>query len=462
MAETAPQKTPKASGNVAKGDALCRDCGAAAEANAARCGVCGGPRLLAHPELHALTIAHVDCDAFYASIEKRDDPSLRDRPVIVGGGRRGVVSAACYIARSYGVRSAMPMFKSLPRCPDAAVIRPNMAKYVAAAHEIRALMDAVTPLVQPISIDEAFLDLAGLERLHGMSPAARLVQLALEVEREVGVTVSIGLSHNKFLAKVASDLKKPRGFAVIGEAETFDFLSDKPIGLIWGVGKKMQARLAADGLKTIGDLQRAEPSALAKRYGTLGARLAELARGEDSRPVRVREEAKSISSETTFNDDLSDLAPLAARLSKLCERVSARAKAKDMAGRVVTLKLKTAGFKTLTRRATLAAPTALAGRLFETSRALLEKEVGGGPFRLIGVGLSDFKGAPAEANAPDDLFAEDQGPDPLERLESALDTVRARFGDEAIIAGRSIDTARQDLPGRGRELGKNRRRPGTR
>ncbi|MEL7028055.1 MAG: DNA polymerase IV, partial [Pseudomonadota bacterium] len=255
---------------------LCRSCLARAPAGAVRCPACGAPRLIAHPELFDLEIAHVDCDAFYAAVEKRDDPSLADKPVIVGGGRRGVVSAACYIARSYGVRSAMPMFKALKACPDAVVVRPNMEKYVEVSRQIRALMSDLTPLVQPISIDEAFLDLSGTQRLHRASAAESLAGLALSIEREVGVTASIGLSHNKFLAKVASDLDKPRGFSVIGRAETLEFLRDKPVSLIWGVGAKFQARLEAQGIRTIGTLQEMDPAELARRYGEMGLRLAGL------------------------------------------------------------------------------------------------------------------------------------------------------------------------------------------
>jgi DNA polymerase IV len=211
---------------------LCRDCVARFAERPARCPSCGSPRLLAHAELDSLAIAHLDCDAFYASVEKRDNPALRDQPVIVGGGRRGVVSAACYIARLYGVRSAMPMFKALAACPHATVIHPDMAKYARVGREVRDMMRSLTPLVEPLSIDEAFLDLAGTEHLHHGSPARSLARLALEVERRIGVTVSIGLSYNKFLAKIASDLDKPRGFAVIGRGEAVEFLGGKPVGLI--------------------------------------------------------------------------------------------------------------------------------------------------------------------------------------------------------------------------------------
>ena len=196
---------------------LCRDCSATADEDFSQCPACGSRRVTSHPELLTLAIAHVDCDAFYASVEKRDRPELAARPVIVGGaGPRGVVAAACYVARIYGVRSAMPTYKALQLCPDAVVLRPDFTKYKQAARQIRALMAALTPLVQPLSIDEAVLDLAGTEALHGAPPAAVLAGFALQVEREVGITLSIGLAVNRLLAKIAAGRDKPRGFCVIG------------------------------------------------------------------------------------------------------------------------------------------------------------------------------------------------------------------------------------------------------
>lgn len=244
---------------------FCRDCLAAQAGSRPRCEACGSPRLTRHAELYALSLAHIDCDAFYAAIEKRDRPELRDRPVIVGGGKRGVVSTACYIARIRGVRSAMPMFKALEACPDAVVIKPAMEKYVAVGRQVRAMMQALTPLVEPISIDEAFLDLSGTQRLHGRPPALVLADFARQVEREIGITVSVGLSYCKFLAKVASDLAKPRGFSVIGEDEALSFLAPRPITTIWGVGKAFAAALERDGLRTIGQLQTMERGELMRR-----------------------------------------------------------------------------------------------------------------------------------------------------------------------------------------------------
>ena len=254
---------------------LCRDCGevAHAEQRPGRCAHCGSPRLVAHEELETLSIAHVDCDAFYASIEKRDDPSLRDRPLIIGGGTRGVVSTCCYIARQSGFRSAMPMFTARKLCPDAVIIPPNMAKYVAVSRQVRQLMDELTPLVEPLSIDEAFLDLSGTQALHKASPALVLSRFAKRVEDGLGITISVGLSHNKFLAKIASDLDKPRGFAVIGRAETLGFLAAQPVSLIYGVGKVFAETLNRDGFESIGQLQQTPPEDLMRRYGETGARL---------------------------------------------------------------------------------------------------------------------------------------------------------------------------------------------
>jgi DNA polymerase-4 len=399
-----------------------------------RCLVCASPRLVAHAELDTLAIAHIDCDAFYASVEKRDNPSLRDKPVIVGGGKRGVVSAACYVARIYGVRSAMPMFKAHKLCPDAVVIRPDMRKYQAAGREVRRLMLETTPLVEPLSIDEAFLDLSGTERLHHGSPARTLALLARRIETELGITVSIGLSYNKFLAKVASDLDKPRGFSPIGRAEAKAFLAEKPASLIWGVGKALQQRLEADGIRLVGQLAAREEADLIARYGSIGRRLARFARGEDDRAVDPAAPAKSVSAETTFDDDLTAFARLKDELWPLCEAVAARLKRADLAGRTVTLKLKTADFHILTRSRTLRAPTQLAEALFQSATQLLEIEATGRAYRLIGVGASAL--APGTDADPPDLLDPTSGK--RLQVERAIDAVRAKLGREAIGKGRGF------------------------
>ncbi len=416
---------------------LCRDCLQEFGAVAKRCPDCGSPRVLSHPELGRLSIAHLDCDAFYAAIEKRDDPSLRDRPVIVGGGRRGVASTACYVARLYGVRSAMPMFKALKLCPDAVVIRPNMAKYAKAGAEVVALMRARTPLVEPLSIDEAFLDLSGTAALHHGSPARTMAALALEIERQLAITVSIGLSYNKFLAKVASDLDKPRGFAVLGRAEAAGFLAARPVSLIWGVGKSLQERLAADGIASIAQLQQKEEADLMLRYGAMGRRLYRFARGEDSRKVDPEAPTKSVSAETTFETDTRSAEKLAEELWPLCERVSRRLKRNGFSGRTVTLKLKTADFQIVTRRTTLPDPTQLAERLYQAARPLLKREADGRLFRLIGVGASDL-GDSADAD-PIDLA--DPTATRRKQIERAIDAVRDKLGTGAIAKGRGFQPA---------------------
>jgi len=416
------------------GSGFCRDCGRPAGESDRRCGHCRSTRLLRHPELGALAIAHIDCDAFYAAIEKRDRPELRDRALIIGGGHRGVVSTACYIARMSGVRSAMPMFQARKLCPEAVVLPPDMAKYQRVGKEVRALMLEVTPLVEPLSIDEAFLDLSGTERLHQMSPARALNKLALRIEREIGITVSIGLSHNKFLAKIASELDKPRGFTVIGRAETLAFLAAKPVSLIWGVGKVMRQRLEADGIAKIGQLQTMDEADLARRYGKMGLHLFHLARGEDDRAVDPEGEAKSISAETTFDTDIADFDALAKELWPLCEKVSLRLKRSELSGQVVHLKLKTAAFKIITRQARLPAPTQLAEVLYRMGEVLLKREATGNWFRLIGIGADDLH--PAGDADPPDLA--DPDAERRRKVELAMDEVRRKLGGKAIVKGRSL------------------------
>jgi DNA polymerase-4 len=408
--------------------AFCRDCLADAYAQATRCGPCGSPRIVDHDELAKLSIAHIDCDAFYATIEKRDDPSLAAEPVIVGGGRRGVVAAACYVARTYGVRSAMPMFEALRLCPQARVVRPNIEKYARVGREVRRMMLQLTPVVEPLSIDEAFLDLSGTVRLHGLSPAKVLARLALEVEKKLSITVSIGLSCNKFLAKIASDLDKPRGFAVLSAAEAPEFLAPKPVSFIFGIGKASAARLARDGFVRIADLQKVSELEMMRRYGEEGRRLARLARGIDARKVSADRETKSVSSETTFDRDIADFRALERILWAQTEEVSARLKDKALAGATVTLKLKTADFRIRTRAHSFASPTQLAGKIFAAARSLLEREADGTKYRLLGVGLSAL--TTAEHADPAD-FVGGRAAD----AEHAVDRVRARFGDDAVVRG---------------------------
>jgi len=425
-------------------NAFCRDCLAPAEADERRCRRCGSPRMARHAELSALSIAHVDCDAFYAAVEKRDNPDLADKPVIIGGGRRGVVSTACYVARINGVKSAMPMFKALKACPDAVVIKPNMEKYAAVGRQVRALMEELTPLVEPLSIDEAFLDLTGTERLHRDTPARTLARFAKRVEDEIGITVSVGLSYCKFLAKVASDLEKPRGFSVIGQAEAMTFLAGQPVTLIWGVGKAFAGVLERDGITRIGQLQTMDETTLMKRYGVMGRRLYHLARGEDTRHVEPRGGAKSISHETTFNEDHADAETLVPVLRSLTEKVSARLKAKGLAGRTVTLKLKDRDFRSKTRNRQLADPTQLADRIFRAALPLLEKELDGTAYRLLGVGVADFAD-PSRAD-PDDLI--DVSAARRAKAERAVDALRGKFGERAVETGYTFGTDHRGRPQR--------------
>ncbi len=418
--------------------ALCRDClqqVTVPPRRPQRCPQCGSPRVKVHDELFSLSIAHMDCDAFYASVEKRDDPSLADKPVIIGGGRRGVVSTACYVARIRGVKSAMPMFQALKLCPDAVVIKPRMQVYAEVSRAIRDMMYELTPDVEPLSLDEAFMDLSGTEKLHGAPPAVMLARLVKRMKDELGITGSIGLSHNKFLAKVASDLDKPRGFSVIGKAETAEFLRDKPVRLIWGIGPAAQASLDRAGIRSFADLLRWERQDLHARFGSMGDRLWHLARGEDRRRVSANAPVKSISKETTFFEDTASTEVLDGHLWRLAEQVSDRAKAKEKAGRVVTLKLKRANHSALTRRTALRSPTQMADTIYRTARALLDQVGNEGPYRLLGCGISELVPA-GQADDTGDLLDPQAGK--RAEAERASDAIRKRFGKGAILKGRAL------------------------
>jgi DNA polymerase IV len=412
---------------------LCRSCDAVGDRPSGACARCGSRSIVSHPELFTLTIGHVDCDAFYASVEKRDRPELAAKPLIVGGGQRGVVTTACYIARISGVRSAMPMFKALKLCPEAVVIRPDMAKYVRESRRIRALMRDLTPLVEPLSIDEAALDMAGTEALHRAPPAMMLARLARRVEAEIGVTISIGLGPNRLLAKLAAERGKPRGFAVLG-SEAAALLAPELVGMLPGVGAVAVARLSAMGITRIGQLQALDDSTARRRLGEDGPSLVRRARGEDARRVEPERETKSVSAETTFNTDLSNPAELERVLWRMAERVAARLRAGEWAAGGVVLKLKTAKHVIRTRTQRLAAPTALADVLFATARAMLTPEADGTAFRLIGLGAQPLRSI-TEAD-PADLADPDSG----RRVarQQALDHLRDRFGPAIIGRGRGF------------------------
>ena len=416
---------------------FCRDCLHDQDIAARRCGECGSPRLVRHHALPTLTLAHIDCDAFYATVEKRDNPEVADKPVIIGGGKRGVVSAACYIARTFGVRSAMPMFQALALCPSATVIRPDMAKYVRVGREVRRAMQALTPLVEPLSIDEAFLDLGGTQRVHGMIPAKVLARFAREVERDIGITVSVGLSCNKFLAKIASDMDKPRGFAALAQDEARAMLAEKPVGFIFGVGPATQERLIQRGFRTIADLQRADESELMKQFAAEGRRLWRLARGIDDRRVVPDRGAKTISSETTFESDIRDFATLEKTLWRLSEKVSSRLKSSELAGSTITLKLKTADFRQRTRSQSIHAPTQLAAKIFALSREMLAKEIDGTAFRLMGAGVSALR--PGSQTHDTDMLDRRSAD-----AERAIDDLRRKFGQAAVIRGIAYEGPKTD------------------
>ena len=412
--------------------ALCRDC--AAPVTGDTCAQCHGDRIARHDELATLSLAHLDCDAFYAQIEKRDDPTLQARPVIVGGGRRGVVSTCCYVARAFGVRSAMPMYKALKLCPHAAVVKPDMAKYVRVGRQVREAMQALTPLVEPISIDEAFMDLGGTDALHEGAPAQTLIRLQNDIERDLDITVSIGLSFNKFLAKTASDLDKPRGFSVIGKGEALAFLGPRGVGTLPGVGPAGVAQLERASLRRIGDIRAAGQKQMIQKFGDWGNHLWRLSNADDPRRVDPEGERKSVSAETTFNENIADHAALEDILWALCERVATRARASQTAGRTVTLKLRRADFRIVTRRRTLTEPTLLARRLFETGRDLLAAETADIAYRLIGIGLSDLC-AMGDADKGD--LMDTQTPKHA-AAEAAVAKARARFGKDAVVTGRGL------------------------
>ncbi len=410
--------------------AICRDCLHAGDHRVERCPACDSRRMVQHDELDRLSIAHLDCDAFYASVEKRDRPELRDRPVIVGGGKRGVVSTCCYIARQYGVHSAMPMFKALKACPEAVVIKPDFRKYIAASEAIFGAVGKLTPLVQTLSLDEAWIDLAGTERLNGGPPAFQLIRLQQQIETETGLTVSIGLAPNRFLAKVASELDKPRGFSVLG-SEASAVLAPRPVGILPGVGPVFRTTLQSDGYATVGDLAAADVRDLVKRYGETGLRLHDLAHGRDARAVDPGRERKGMSAETTFNEDLTSAEDLEAELWPLCEKLASKARRDGVASRVLVLKLRRTDFKIVTRRMSLPEPVQTARALFAAGRELMAPELGR-PYRLIGIGMGEV------VDAVDSHALFETAETRALKTETAIDRLRAKFGDRAVVAGRAL------------------------
>ena len=411
---------------------ICRECLWTGAEAVARCPACGSPRVASDPELDQLSIAHLDCDAFYASVEKRDRPELRDKPVIVGGGVRGVVTTACYVARLHGVGSAMPMYRALKACPDAVVIKPDFAKYTEVSRRIFAMVRALTPLVQTLSLDEAWIDLSGTEQLNGGPPALQLIRLQQRIEAETGLTVSIGLAPNRFLAQIASELDKPRGFSVIGAANARALLANKSVRILPGVGPVFGKTLVSDGYAAVGDLAAADVRDLVKRYGETGLRLHDLSHARDARSVNPEHDRRGMSAENTFNTDLTTSEDLESELWALCEKVASKARRDGVASRVIVLKLRRSDFKIITRRKTLPEPVQTARALFAVGRELLKPELGR-PYRLIGIGMADIQDA---EDAPDSLFASAETK--TLKTETIIDALRARFGAGAVVAGRAL------------------------
>ena len=413
---------------------VCRECFKTFNEKKEFCNKCYSANLVSNNEIENLNIAHVDCDAFYAAIEKRDNPKYKNFPIIIGGGKRGVVATACYIARTRGVKSAMPMYKALNLCPDAIIIKPNMQKYKKASKVINNLMKEITPLVEPLSLDEAFLDLSGTSRLHKKIPAVLLAELSKKIQKKVGISVSIGLSYNKFLSKICSDIDKPRGFSIINRLEAQSFLKDKPVEVIWGVGNTLKNRLNNDGIRTIGQIREMDCNELIVKYGSIGSHIHKLSNAEDTREIKPFRKVKSISHETTFEKDTNDEVFLKKILWSLCEKVSDRAKEKGLGGSTINLKIKTKDFKLISRSVTIEEPTQIAEIIFQTSKLLLFREIKKNKFRLLGVGLSNLKDS--EICDLYDLINTNSNKE--KNIEFAIDAIRDRYGVNLIKKGRSI------------------------
>jgi len=414
---------------------ICRDCYVVSKEISEICKKCHSPRTLSHKEISKLYIAHIDCDAFYASVEKRDNPALKNKPVIIGGGSRGVVSTACYIARTKGVKSAMPMFKAKELCPEAVVIKPNIKKYKNVSLEIREIMKKLTPVIEPISLDEAFLDLKGTYRLHKKVPALILVELVKDIKIKTGINVSVGLSFNKYLAKVCSDLDKPKGFSIIGKSEATSFLKDKPVNLLWGVGSKFKKRLNSEGIINIGQIQKMQDKELVKRYGAIGYHIYQLSRGKDNRKIQSNRKIKSISHETTFQKDTKNKKELEKALNNLSRKVSDRSKLLGVGGKTINLKLKTKDFKLITRSITFSDATQLHTRIFKNAKKLLYDNLNNSKYRLIGVGISELiEEKLCDLDSLIDIKSNND-----KKIEVALSKLRNKFGDNIITKGNSND-----------------------
>ena len=381
-------------------------------------------------------ILHVDMDAFYASVEQRDRPELRGRPVVVGADPRGrgVVSAASYEARRFGIHSAMPIGRAYRLCPTAAFLPVDMDKYARESERIMAILADFTPLVEPLSLDEAFLDVSASRALHGTGvEIARRIKA--RIRAEVGLTASAGIAPNKFVAKIASDLEKPDGLVEVGPGQESAFLRDLPIRRLWGVGPAAERELASLGARTIGDLVRLGRGRLEARLGASGAHLVELAQGIDDRPVVPWHDPKSIGAEETFGRDTRDVGRLRATLLAQADRVAAELRAAGLRGRTVTLKLRFSDFHTLTRRGTGEAPTSDGGEIFRRVWAAFSKIPRPQAVRLIGLSVSGFASATDPQQLP--LLGK---PDRTDRLGQVTDAVRTRFGPGALVRGTLLES----------------------
>ena len=415
-------------------NSLCRDCFSTFN-NDLRCNKCNSPRVVSHQEIFALKIAHIDCDAFYASIEKNENPSIKNLPVIVGGGNRGVVTTCCYIARINGVKSAMPMFQAKKLCPNAVIIAPRLNHYKKISRHIKEKLISLSPAIEFVSLDEAYIDLTGTELLHGQPAAIMLARIANDIEAVFGITISIGLSYNKFLSKIGSELEKPRGFSVIGKSDTEDVLKEKSVSKIIGVGKKTRAILESKGIRVISDVLRYDRAYLKESLGSFGETLWFLAQGIDDRKVTPNKPTKSISSERTFQKDETDFIIIKSYLWELIEKVSWRLKSEGLLTKRLSLKLKSKTFKLIQRSRTLSEPTNFAESIFQDSVGLLEENISKGPFRLIGINLTNFSYSKTN-NLQDHLFQNENNP--LLSAEEAMDQIRVKFGVRSIIKGRSL------------------------
>ncbi|MEM7070225.1 MAG: DNA polymerase IV [Pseudomonadota bacterium] len=368
-----------------------------------RCAFCRSRSIIIHKELSQLCIAHIDCDSFFASVEKRDNPHLIDKPLIIGGRERGVVAAACYIARMYGVHSAMSMFEALKKCPKAVVLSPDIAKYRSVGQQIKTLMRNAALVVEPLSIDEAYLKLPLHTQKNKPAPCQILSALLKRIEYETGISASAGLSYNKMLAKLASDLDKPRGFSVIGQEEAIEFLASLPVSKLWGVGQAMEQKLKRMGLHHIGQLQQLDEGFLRQIFGKIGNLMHHFANAKDPREVKASTITKNISVETTFAHDIQSYSLLHDKLENQVQDLMQRMQKTNFSAHCLTLKLRDQNFQTHTRTRHFFAPTLNAQKTLEMAIYLLQLIYQPSKkYRLLGLGFSDLH--PKDQADPPDLF----------------------------------------------------------